>query len=70
LATYTPVECCFNYVKHVLRAAILTNFYETPKECFYPAIVFETKNGRKVCVDPKKTWVEKAVVKLQKKTHS
>ncbi|NXA42814.1 CCL4 protein, partial [Eudromia elegans] len=67
-ATHTPVECCFNYAKHALRPAVLKNFYETPKECFYPAIVFETKNGKKVCVDPEQPWVTKMVAKLQNNT--
>ncbi|NWX92031.1 CCL3 protein, partial [Nothoprocta ornata] len=66
-ATRTPVECCFHYVKHVLRLAVLKNFYETPKECFYPAIVFETKKGAKICVDPEQPWVAKRVVELEKK---
>ncbi|KGL74728.1 C-C motif chemokine 3-like 1, partial [Tinamus guttatus] len=66
-ATRTPVECCFNYTQRVLRLANLKNFYETPKECFYPAIVFETKNGNQICADPKQSWVAKRVAQLQKK---
>ncbi|NXE54988.1 CCL4 protein, partial [Casuarius casuarius] len=66
-APYTPAECCFSYTKHTLRSANLKGSYETSKECFLPAIVFETKNGSKVCADPNLPWVVKAVQKLQKK---
>ncbi|NXS67953.1 CCL5 protein, partial [Pandion haliaetus] len=66
-APYTPSECCFSYVKSPLRLANLKVFYTTPKECFSPAIVFETRNGTKVCASPEMTWVEKAVERLQKR---
>ncbi|XP_025959858.1 C-C motif chemokine 17 [Dromaius novaehollandiae] len=64
---YTPTECCFSYIKHTVRSANLKDSYETSKECFLPAIVFETKNGNKVCADPNLPWVVKAVQKFQKK---
>ncbi|NWS59014.1 CCL14 protein, partial [Chunga burmeisteri] len=66
-APYTPFECCFSYVKSPIRQANLKDFYTTPKECFSPAIVFETRNGTKVCANPEVTWVKNAVEKLQKR---
>ncbi|NXW19295.1 CCL14 protein, partial [Circaetus pectoralis] len=66
-APYTPSECCFSYIKYPLRLANLKGFYTTPKECFSPAIVFETRNGTKVCANAEMTWVEKAVERLQKR---
>uniref|UniRef100_A0A8C5TW55 Chemokine interleukin-8-like domain-containing protein n=1 Tax=Malurus cyaneus samueli TaxID=2593467 RepID=A0A8C5TW55_9PASS len=36
---YTPSECCFRYVKGVLRLANLRGFYPTSRECYLPAIV-------------------------------
>ncbi|NXX20460.1 CCL3 protein, partial [Podargus strigoides] len=64
---HTPVECCYSYIKARLRLAILKDFHATPKECFSPAIVFETRNGTKVCANPEMDWVEKAVERLQKR---
>ncbi|KAM9182788.1 C-C motif chemokine 3-like [Mergus octosetaceus] len=69
-ALYTPSECCFDYLKSALRYDVLKDFYKTPKECYYPGIVFETKNGTKVCANPKTRWVEKAVEKLLRKKRS
>ncbi|NXA08371.1 CCL14 protein, partial [Sapayoa aenigma] len=66
-APYSPTECCFNYIKGPLRLANLKAFYSTPRECFFPATVFETKNGNKVCANPEETWVQTAVGRLQKR---
>ncbi|NXV06798.1 CCL14 protein, partial [Cettia cetti] len=65
-APYTPCECCFDYVRGALRLATLTGFYSTSRECFSPAIVFETKKGAKVCANPKEKWVKRAVRELLK----
>ncbi|EOA93325.1 C-C motif chemokine 14, partial [Anas platyrhynchos] len=66
-APYSPSECCFEFLKPALRYEVLKDFYETPKECFSPGIVFETKNGNKVCAKPNTPWVKKAMEKLLRK---
>ncbi|NXW77707.1 CCL14 protein, partial [Hirundo rustica] len=62
-APYIPYECCFDYVKGAIRLDNIVDFYSTPKECFLPAIVFETKKGGKVCANPKEKWVKRAIQK-------
>ncbi|NWV40698.1 CCL14 protein, partial [Grantiella picta] len=64
-APYAPSECCFDYIKRPLRLANLLDFYSTARECFSPAIVFETQEGHKICANPKDKWVKRAVGKLQ-----
>ncbi|NWW71880.1 CCL14 protein, partial [Climacteris rufus] len=66
-APYAPAECCFHYVTSPLRLANLVGFYSTPRECFLPAIVFETRKGAKVCANQKEPWVKRAIGVLQKK---
>ncbi|NXY34383.1 CCL14 protein, partial [Pomatorhinus ruficollis] len=66
-APYTPCECCFGYVKRALRLNNLVGFYSTPRECFSPATVFQTKNGDKVCANPEDKWVKRAVRELLKR---
>ncbi|XP_072790558.1 C-C motif chemokine 5-like [Taeniopygia guttata] len=66
-APYSPAECCFDYVKGVLRLEILVGFYSTSKECFLPAIVFDTKKKAKICANPEEKWVKRAVRVLLKK---
>ncbi|XP_009989520.1 PREDICTED: C-C motif chemokine 5-like, partial [Tauraco erythrolophus] len=63
---HTPLECCYGYTNSTIHLAKLRSFYRTPNECFMPAVVFETKK-RKICANPKVTWVEKAVEYLEKK---
>ncbi|NXE39527.1 CCL14 protein, partial [Ptilorrhoa leucosticta] len=65
-APYAPSECCFGYVKGRLRVASLVGSYSTPRECFFPAIVFETKKGVKLCANPEEKWVQTAVEELLK----
>ncbi|NXB38621.1 CCL14 protein, partial [Eulacestoma nigropectus] len=66
-APYALSECCFGYVKGRVRVANLVGFYSTPRECFSPAIVFETKKGFKLCANPEEKWVQTAVEELLKK---
>ncbi|XP_010188377.1 PREDICTED: C-C motif chemokine 5-like [Mesitornis unicolor] len=66
-AAPNPVECCFSYVESALRLHNLKTFYITPKECFSLAIVFENKNGTKLCAKPKLPWVQRAIKSLQKR---
>ncbi|NXL50369.1 CCL3 protein, partial [Podilymbus podiceps] len=64
---HTLSECCFKYRNSPIRLTNLVDFYKTPEECFYKAIVFETKKGIKICVNPKVAWVKQAVEMLQVK---
>ncbi|XP_013032164.1 C-C motif chemokine 4-like [Anser cygnoides] len=63
----TPTECCFHYAQKNVRLANIRSFYETPKNCALPAVVIVTASGVKVCTDPQKPWVKKAINKLRRK---
>ncbi|XP_014736257.1 PREDICTED: C-C motif chemokine 14-like [Sturnus vulgaris] len=64
---YSPSECCFEYERCALCLVNLLGFYSTPRECYSPAIVFETKRGAKICTNPEEKWVKRAITELQKK---
>uniref|UniRef100_A0A8C3CRS3 Chemokine interleukin-8-like domain-containing protein n=1 Tax=Cairina moschata TaxID=8855 RepID=A0A8C3CRS3_CAIMO len=66
-ALSTPTECCFHYAQKPIRFANILSFYETPKDCALPAVVIVTAAGFKVCNDPQKPWVKKAINKLRRK---
>ncbi|NWR04539.1 CCL14 protein, partial [Paradoxornis webbianus] len=66
-APYTPYECCFKCIERPLRLSNLVGCYSTPRECFTPATVFETKRGDKICANPEDKWVKRAVRELQKR---
>lgn len=61
------VECCFDYMTGAIQLAKLVDFYWTPSECHLQAVVLETVSGRKVCADPSKLWVKRAIKVLQAK---
>uniref|UniRef100_A0A8B9MN44 Chemokine interleukin-8-like domain-containing protein n=1 Tax=Accipiter nisus TaxID=211598 RepID=A0A8B9MN44_9AVES len=61
----TPTECCFKHAQKVIRH--IENFYETPSDCSLPAVVIVAASGDKVCADPKKPWVKRALKKLRRK---
>ncbi|XP_065422998.1 natural cytotoxicity triggering receptor 3-like [Chrysemys picta bellii] len=63
----TPVECCFNYMTGAIQLSKLVDFYNTPRECHLPAVVLETVADRKVCADPSKPWVKRAIRVLEAK---
>ncbi|TFK00109.1 182 kDa tankyrase-1-binding protein [Platysternon megacephalum] len=63
----SPVECCFEYVTGAIQFNKLVDFYWTPSECHLQAAVLETVANRKVCADPSKPWVKRAIRLLQAK---
>ncbi|XP_009486474.1 C-C motif chemokine 3-like [Pelecanus crispus] len=64
-AHFTPIECCNNYAEKAVR--YVQSFYETPSDCSLPAVVIVAATGDKVCANPKKPWVKRAMRKLQRK---
>ncbi|NXK51173.1 CCL5 protein, partial [Chauna torquata] len=63
----TPTECCFRYAQKTVRLANIQSFYETPKDCSLSAVVLVTVSDFKLCADPEKPWVKKAINKLRRK---
>ncbi|NXM76321.1 CCL3 protein, partial [Serilophus lunatus] len=64
-AHYTPLECCFEYAQKPVRH--VQSFYRTPSDCPMPAVVIVAVSGAKICADPKKLWVKKAIKTLERK---
>ncbi|NXV90404.1 C-C motif chemokine 5-like [Calonectris borealis] len=64
-AHFTPTECCFKYAQKPIRH--MQSFYETPIDCALPAVVIVATTGTKVCANPKKPWVKKAMKNLRRK---
>ncbi|XP_064314199.1 C-C motif chemokine 5-like [Phalacrocorax carbo] len=61
----SPTECCYKHAQR--RIQHIQSFYETPKDCSLPAVVFVTLRGVKICTNPKKPWVKQAIERLQRK---
>ncbi|XP_075290191.1 C-C motif chemokine 3-like [Opisthocomus hoazin] len=65
VAHHTPVECCYSYAKRSIRH--VQSFYQTPRSCVLRAVVIVAASGNKVCADPEKPWVKKAMEKVSRK---
>ncbi|NXW09535.1 CCL3 protein, partial [Fregetta grallaria] len=64
-AHFTPTECCFKYAQKPIRH--IQSFYKTPSDCSLPAVVIVAATGAEICVDPKKSWVKRAMKNLRRK---
>uniref|UniRef100_A0A3B3S6D5 C-C motif chemokine n=1 Tax=Paramormyrops kingsleyae TaxID=1676925 RepID=A0A3B3S6D5_9TELE len=53
-----PIHCCFKYFPGRLRMAVIDRYEETSAECSKPGIIFHTKKGIEVCVEPSVPWVQ------------
>ncbi|XP_010159948.1 PREDICTED: C-C motif chemokine 5-like [Eurypyga helias] len=63
-AHFTPIECCSKHAQKPVRH--VQSFYETPRDCAFPAVVLVAGTGDKICANPKKSWVKKVIKKLQR----
>uniref|UniRef100_A0A8I5N2S6 C-C motif chemokine n=1 Tax=Papio anubis TaxID=9555 RepID=A0A8I5N2S6_PAPAN len=60
-----PTSCCFPYTMRKLPRNFVVDYYETSSLCSQPAVVFQTKRGKRVCADPSETWVQEYVYDLE-----
>ncbi|NWS93590.1 CCL20 protein, partial [Mionectes macconnelli] len=53
-------DCCLSYTKLRLPRWALKGYTEqlSSEVCDIPAIIFHTKSGLEVCVNPKEGWVK------------
>ncbi|NXH28117.1 CCL5 protein, partial [Myiagra hebetior] len=51
--------CCFKYTQHKLPWKLVQRHFITSSSCPLRAVVFVTKEDRKVCANPKDTWVQR-----------
>ncbi|NXK10553.1 CCL4 protein, partial [Herpetotheres cachinnans] len=63
-AHFPPTECCFKYAQKPIR--YVESFYETSSDCSLPAVVIVAASGAKICADPKKPWVKRAMKNHQR----
>ncbi|XP_049930633.1 eotaxin-like [Epinephelus moara] len=60
-------SCCLHLSNTQVRLKRIVNYtIQTVSPCPIKAIVFETKNGTKICSDPKNKWAIRAMQKVDK----
>ncbi|KAL6491278.1 hypothetical protein MHYP_G00016230 [Metynnis hypsauchen] len=55
-----PKECCFSFYTRPIPVAHITEYKETRTDCPRAGVIFTTKKGHSVCVDPGVYWVKRA----------
>ncbi|XP_067393875.1 C-C motif chemokine 4-like [Emydura macquarii macquarii] len=58
--------CCFAYTSRQIPRIFVVDYYVTSSKCSQPGIVFITKKGREICVNPTDTWVKEYVNHLDR----
>ncbi|XP_072501002.1 C-C motif chemokine 4-like [Notamacropus eugenii] len=56
--------CCNNFVNHRIPQSLVIGFVRTSLRCPKPGVLFETKQGLKVCANPAVHWVQRYMKNL------
>ncbi|XP_020657290.3 C-C motif chemokine 3 [Pogona vitticeps] len=62
-----PSLCCFTYAKRQVPRKLLVSFEYANSMCPKPAIIFITKENRRICADPQADWAKSYIEFLQNK---
>ncbi|NXB69481.1 CCL4 protein, partial [Donacobius atricapilla] len=54
-----PSFCCFTSISHPIPHSMIRSAYRTSSICPMQAVVLVTRNGQKVCANPKAHWLQK-----------
>ncbi|XP_005402956.1 PREDICTED: C-C motif chemokine 23 isoform X2 [Chinchilla lanigera] len=55
---HRPADCCFSYTSRTIRCKLMRSYFETSGGCPQPGVIFITKNGQRVCADPRDERVQ------------
>ncbi|KAG9352629.1 hypothetical protein JZ751_021043 [Albula glossodonta] len=64
----TGKDCCMRYETKRVPLSMVVSFFRTSSSCAKPAIVFVTKRGRKICMNPSDAFVSSQVDELDRRS--
>uniref|UniRef100_A0A674GCB1 C-C motif chemokine 3-like n=1 Tax=Taeniopygia guttata TaxID=59729 RepID=A0A674GCB1_TAEGU len=67
--TEDKTMCCFSYISRRIPRSVISSAYITSNTCSMPAVVLITRQGKKICADPKADWVQKHLKHLERLEH-
>ncbi|XP_049643852.1 C-C motif chemokine 26 [Suncus etruscus] len=62
--------CCFQFSDQIIPRNLVRTYQFTQSSCSHQAVIFTTKKNRKICVDPKKKWVQAYITFLKAQQQS
>ncbi|XP_055433290.1 C-C motif chemokine 14-like [Bubalus kerabau] len=63
---HTPPTCCFTYTSRKIPRGNVVSYLKTSSNCPQSGIIFLTRRGLSVCVNPADSWVQKYIRDLKK----
>ncbi|XP_075384254.1 C-C motif chemokine 24 [Tenrec ecaudatus] len=62
----TPSACCMNFIsKKISMSRVVSYQLSSASICPKAGVIFTTKLGRKLCADPKQSWVQSYIKNLK-----
>ncbi|KAL6480770.1 hypothetical protein MHYP_G00118030 [Metynnis hypsauchen] len=61
-------SCCLRLTHMKIPLAQVVSYTRMSSDCHLKAIVFHTKKGKKICVDPDTVWVSSHVAAVEKRS--
>ncbi|XP_043855550.1 C-C motif chemokine 3-like 1 [Dromiciops gliroides] len=62
-----PTTCCFNFTSRKIPSKLVVSYETTSSRCAYEAVIMITKQGLRICANPKEHWVQHIKNQLDKK---
>ncbi|XP_065490525.1 C-C motif chemokine 3-like [Caloenas nicobarica] len=60
------MTCCYSYMGRPIPRNVIVSIEKTSSRCSMPAVILVTKNGNRICADPKAPWVQAYLRYFQK----
>ncbi|XP_012639888.2 C-C motif chemokine 3-like [Microcebus murinus] len=57
--------CCFSFISRRISRKYVVAYQKTSNDCPTPGIIFTTKRGHPVCVNPSNAWVQDYIRDLE-----
>ncbi|XP_006891121.1 PREDICTED: c-C motif chemokine 8 [Elephantulus edwardii] len=70
-AVSVPSTCCVRMLNRKISVKKLVSYTKiTNKQCLREAVIFKMKQGKEICTDPNKKWVQNSMKHLDQKSQT